>query len=107
MSETKKPKPWPRGSWHGRNIRILTWIRRIEVGILVGGMIFVLVGRAWWGMLAALALLGAFRFVLWATTVMSCPHCDAMLWSLSRHVEEIKYCPYCGRRLEGGSRRID
>jgi len=81
-------------------MRILVWTRRIEVGILVGGMVFVLVGRIWWGMLATLALWGLFRFVLWATTIMSCPHCDGMLWDLWRRVEEILFCPYCGRRLD-------
>jgi hypothetical protein len=100
MRESKKTPRWPRGSWHARNIRILRVVRHVEAGILIAGMLFALLRQAWWGVPAALIAWGLFRFVLWATTIMSCPHCDEMLWNLSRRLEDIKYCPYCGRRLD-------
>jgi len=104
MSPTrrKKPKPprWPRDSWHGRSLRFLRIINKVELGILIGGMILTLAKQAWWGLPLALGAWGLLRFVLYMTTIMSCPHCDEMLWPLSRHVEEILYCPYCGMPID-------
>jgi hypothetical protein len=91
---------WPKGSWHARNARSLRVIRWVEPVILVAGMVFGLLRQAWWAVPMAFAVWGVFRFFLWATTIMSCPHCDEMLWNLSRRLEDIKYCPYCGRRLD-------
>ena len=101
-TKRKKPEPsrWPRGSWHWRSQRILRVVNKVEVGILVGGMIVTLARQAWWGVPLALGVWGLLRFVLYMTSIMSCPECDEMLWPLSRHVEEIIYCPYCGRPLD-------
>jgi len=90
-------------SWQDRNARIVGFVHRLDVIVLVAAMLLTWrAGRfaALWILPAALLILGVVRFVIWSTGIMRCPHCDGLLWDLHRRVDKISFCPYCGEALE-------
>ena len=82
---------WPKDSWHGRNARIMRIVLGVAMVLWRGTRLWAILALVGWGLM---------RFVLYSTSIMCCPHCDKMLWELSRKVEDIHYCPYCGYLLD-------